>query len=240
MKTLFLSFYILLSSFISFGQFQSNNVYSNFKNVLGYTAAAREVQFVKKGEMVTYSIDQIEGYPYLYDKFNKGIITLHNDSNINIPVNYNAFIDAFEFEKENIKFIITNNFSVKNIKIGDKSFVYRVFTNHNGEQSDGYFEIIVAGSNCQLYKKFKKNFLEPVPSETHFNVAKPARFSEIESIYFIGFEDDIRYLKTNSKKNVLASFKDHKAELSKFSRDKRLNLKSEADLIRLANFYNSL
>ena len=240
MKTFFLSFSILLTTFFSFGQFQLNNVYSNTKNILGYTAAAREVQFLKRGEMVTYSLDQIEGYPHLCNKFSNGIITLQNDTIIKIPINYNAVTDAFELEKENTKFIITNNFSIKKIKIEGREFVYRVFTSRKGEQLDGYFEVIAEGPNCQLYKKFKKDFLEPVPSETHFNMAKSARFSEIDSLYFIGFDEDITYFKTNSKKNILGSFKNHKDKLSEFLRNRKFSSKNETDLISLVTFYNSL
>ena len=240
MKTFLISLPILLASFISFGQFQKNDVYSSARNILNYTTAVREVQFSKKGEVVTYYLNQIEGYPHLYEKFNKGIITLHNDSTIEVSVNYNAFVDAFEFEKENTIYTLTNSYSIKEIEIQGKVFVYRAYLNSKGEVAEGYLEVLVTGINCQLYKKFRKNFLDPVPSETHFNIAKPARFSQIESFYFIELGSDIRYLKTNSKNSFITSFKDYKTELKHFVKDNKLNQKKESDLIQIIDFYNSL
>jgi hypothetical protein len=234
---------VLLVLVIGFSNYSFCQFYRPLSSggALEYNKAARNIQFLKAGNMVTYSLDEIEGFPQIFNGFKPGKITLNNDTTLFVPINYNAFIDAIEFQNDNINYILTNNFGVKRIEVEGREFVYRIYTNDKNREVQGYLEVLASG-NFKLLKKNSKTFSEPIPAETHFHNPKPARFSDnVYSTYFLEDQmNEVSFLNTSSNRKLISHFSNKKDALRIFIKEKKLNIRNESDLIKLIDYINSL
>lgn len=238
MKKLLLSTIAFILVFELYGQF--GDVYGQKRNELEYRNAALSIQFQKRGEMVTYSLNEIEGLPYFSNDFVNGEIYTKNDS-VKSLINYNAFLDAFEFKRNQNTYILVNNFDIRSIKFIDKTFKYLEYTNQNIENKYGYFEELIGEGKCKLYKKYKKSFVEPVVPETPFHEPKPAKFSDLEIIYYILSENEktLIELNTESNKRFVKAFADNSEVILEYIKSSNLKINNEINIINIINYFNS-
>ncbi len=237
MKIIYGSIFFLFFTSTLYAQF--DNVYGQRNNELRYNETARNVQFKKAGETVSYDINHVKGSPYINEIFIDGTVTLHNDSSIAVPLNYNAFIDAFEFLKDSTRYILTNNFSFKRIELKEKSFYYKLYKDKSNKELYGYFELIVDGNN-RLFKKHKVDFKEPEPAETPLHLEKTARFSELYETYYLEINNALVVFNNKTNNSSLKYFEGCKDKIKIFIKENDLSFKKEKDLIQILEYINSI
>ena len=70
-----------------------------------YLAPFAQAQFMQdiNGRVVTeQTYTDVEGSPYLFEEFNKGIVTMVKDNQVHdgVPMRYDAYKDELEYEKD--------------------------------------------------------------------------------------------------------------------------------------------
>lgn len=239
-KTTIFLVLVIVSIITSYGQTNAPIKQSVLNEMVG--RAAHRYSINKNGSTVEYTLEEIEGTPYLTEKHELAKIILNNEDTINsVKLNYNIFTDNFEFIRNSISFILTNNYDIKEIYYNNKIFVYQQYKDENGQNKLGYFERMIIGK-CNLYKKFYLNFLGPEVPETQFNEPLPARFQEKEPKYFLRFEseNEIEKIMTLRKGKFGEYFRDESEIIYQYIKEEKLKLTDENDLKKVIKYYNQL
>lgn len=183
-------------------------------------------------------ISDVQGTPYLNEKFEAGkIITMEDSMFQNLDLRYNAFTDDLEFKQGENIFNVAYKTMVKKAEFGGKFFSYRSFEAEGGNVRDGFFEILTEGK-ATLLARYKIKFLDKVDSQA-FVDAKPAQFEDVEKQFFIMIEGSAAKLIPN-KKGLLRFFGDKSKELETFISKNGLSVKDDESLIKIVTHYNSL
>ncbi len=182
------------------------------------------------------------GTPYANEDFQKGI-AIKDGLTIarNIGLRYNAHKDIFEIKKT---FVLTDDQArlLKktdeiSLKIKNDSFVFLKPSTSNKAQ--GYFVILYKGEQLTLYKKIKKEYIPAQKAYSSMSKPVPPTYKE-KIMYYIADNEGVLTELSNSKKKKAEAFSDNTKELKSFVKENKINVNKEKDLIKLAEFADSL
>ena len=179
----------------------------------------------------------IQGSPYLSDKFENGKIITQEDSVFsNIELRYNAYSDDLEFKQGENIYNVAFKLLVKKAEFGNNTFGYRNYE-LEGAKHDGFLKILAQGK-ATLLVKYTIRFSDREEAKA-FSDFQPARFEEPIEQYFLSINDASATLFT-TKKMLIILLSDHKGEIESYLSKNKISLKDERGLVELLSFYNSL
>jgi len=150
-----------------------------------------------------------------------------------INVRYNKYTDEVEILKDGTIYVLPKNDKYSRISYANSPEIL-IFLN-SGDMK-GYFFEVVPGK-YRLIKKLKSEFRPEVPAVNSFTSAVPAKFENLNPIYY--FEINGQFIKVpKSTKDLINQFTDNKEEIAGFIKSNHLKMNQESDLIRLAKFIN--
>lgn len=183
-----------------------------------------------------------QGSPYLSNKFLPTTIFYGNKEMGKTYYRYNALNEEIEIKKTNSEDEGIQGLSRDkeiSILVNGKKMSFKTFTTSKNNTLNGYLVTLIDGKTYDLYKRNYVKFTEGKPAPNSFVKAVPARFSQYTEYYFqkegVNRMDEIK-LKNNHLLKVLNNPK--KTELKTFLKENDLNIKEEADLIKVFNFLN--
>ena len=154
---------------------------------------------------------------------------------------YDIQKDEFEFKVNNGVKVISGNL-VKNVAWLD-SLVRspRYLVNAKGYRKDGvpltgFFEVLADGNNA-LFKKLYLEILKPNYNAALHNGTKDTRIIKKQA-YFYNIGKNV--FKIKSRKSFNPLFKDKAPQMDAFTKKEKLKFNSEADLIKLFNYFSYL
>ena len=194
------------------------------------------------GQVVSeHNYIDIEGSPYLGTEWFKGNLILANHKTYkDIDLKYDEVKDKVFTKGVNNELIAlvdqVTEFSLKYPIMGETtSRTFRLgYPNIAGTTAASYFEVLADGKT-QLLKRSVK----VVRENKEYNSATITRSFE-ESIKYYLFSNGNGTLVKNDKKSVLAVLASKQEELERYSKDNKLNLKTDADFTKLIVYYNTL
>lgn len=207
---------------------------SNYSTMISYYN-------VKDGDVILLNYETT-GSPYLSDDYELGTVYMDDANKIeNVALKYNVYNDVF-FAKENL---VTPNEEAKGvvkrpglkIMMGKKYFMVLPDTETPSELH--YYQIISTGKKLSLIKKHDKSYRPRIQATTSLTRDVPAIFRDREALYVMNSEG-VLFPLPKSRKEILGFMKDKKDEIAEVVKNYKLNVKDEADLMRLLRFYNSL
>lgn len=217
---------------------QNNNVdaqasYQMKSNFDGYRTSK-----ISKGEFSGgLSIDDIYGNPFLESDFVKGnIFTIQKIQYVDIPIRYNKYSDAFEFNAEDGVYEIGVPSDVEKIEFNGRVFHYIKYFDDK-KLKNGYFEVIEAG-NTTLYARHTVIFKKMEPASLT-QTSKPNRFEEVPVEYYLKFEDK-EAIQFNTKKELINLFPDNRDKVEDFIAKNKIKINNPEGLKELVKYYNSL
>jgi hypothetical protein len=180
------------------------------------------------------------GTPYTNPKYLSGNI-YKNDKILatNIALRFNSIADEMEV-KANISApddaakVLTKSEDVY-VKIGNDIFVFVPY--QGGIENGGYFQVLLEGSQMQLYKKHTKKFTPERKATSTITRGSKAKFEDRPE-YFIVTRTGKFYALPNSNKKKLKVFGTNKERIKEFIESNSLYLSKEADLIKVINYYD--
>ena len=222
---------------------------SRFPGILAPDApqsASRQLQLLSELQrkvVDNFSLDDVEGSPYLYDNFVLGEVSINNKVDGMYPLRLNVYNDIFEIktDEKTIKEIRQLHY----VEINLQNQVYRLVSYLDNDKviSRGYFEVLEEGKNVILLKKNEKVFEPGVKAKTSFHIDKKPQIKDAVS-YYLSFKSNsnvpIKITKLTSKEVLKAFPEDNIKVLKSYIKDKNLNFKDVEELMHIVRFYNNL
>jgi hypothetical protein len=188
--------------------------------------------------MNTKFVKLVEGTPYFTDRWIKGSVFIDDNEYRNFYLRVNIMETTLEFmDRKGEQMICT--MPVKRVILTDSlketqyRFVHSAFLPDHPEAKKSWLLELVSGT-AKLYKLEKKQVNEIRP----YGSATTEQHIVNSYVYFVLNDKEIKRIKKLSDvSDLLASKKDM---LDEYIKTNRLNAKSEKDLIRLIEYYNTL
>lgn len=178
----------------------------------------------------------VQGSPYINEEFVIGKVFVNENKPYAGILRYNAYNDGIEMKTEKGIITLLKRDYLK-AEINGKLYLiesYKV----NGAIRKTYFVELNKGKARLLLKQGKK-FVEAKPARSSYSKDQPPKFED-ETSYYITLEGKAAVETKLKSKDVLAAFADHQKELQDFVKQNKLKLKTEAEVMQLLAYYNSL
>lgn len=179
----------------------------------------------KKSDKLTY--DEIEGSAYLEKQFSMASVS---PSYEDVLIRYNTYKDEIEFKKNEEVLVLPKNETFSRITFRNSKNTLVLL------DPEGYYFEIVKGK-YSLYKKLKTKFIDFIPAPTPYQTDQPAKFRNMEPIYYIKTDGQL-IGNFKSTKDLASQLPDKKDALNSFLKSNKIKIEKEEDLIKLVNFLN--
>ncbi|MEM7380463.1 MAG: hypothetical protein AAF361_04605 [Bacteroidota bacterium] len=177
----------------------------------------------------------INGSPYLDSRWREGTASLDGEWNITAPMRFNAERGVVEYlDTDNRRKDFKREPRIK-VEIDDKT--YKVLTiMDEGKEQAAYFNPLMNTGAVKLY--FRPN-IKLVENKTTSSPWATWVYCVNASSYYLVRSDGIPQEITLNRKSLLNALSDQKEALEKYIDGYKLNLRKEADVVRLLKFYNN-
>jgi len=223
----------LLALTVAFGVFAQNP--NNLNN---------SSQFVSSTSIKAYPANErISGSPYENADFVKG--NIYKDGGLlanGVAVRYNAVRDEIEIKKEVDDHNRTGKVMVKSpdlyVKILNKVFVF--VNKKEGIDKPGYFMVLHEGTDYNLYKKVKKEYIEGAESMNSLTRDIPAMYKEHISYYLVEKQSGELKEFPSSKGGKFNVFGNKKKQLKNYAKEEKLNINKEYALVKVVKQFDTM
>lgn len=186
--------------------------------------------------------DNIQGSPYTSNTFSPTPLYYKEEKVGNIFYRYNALNEEIEIMKANVEGETIQSLARDkelNIRPNGKKMSFKTFVTSKKRTTNGYLTELVDGEEYDLFKRIHVKYTAATASQNSFVKAIPARFSKFTE-YYMQKNGVSRMDEVLPKKGKLLKLLDgpKKDALKEFLKENNLNLKDEADLIKVFEFLN--
>jgi hypothetical protein len=233
MKTIKISLFIILQFFVltAFGQTRVMvKTYDDFQLL-------KHIDAVGKSDNLKES--DIQGSPYLNDKFVKGdVLTEGNVRYVGIPLRYNIYTDEIEFKNSNGQ-ILSISFpgNIKEVRIGHDIFIYHLYFLSADRLKWGYFQLINTGKAEGLIGY--RIIFQEAQQALAYKDPQPPKFIRQPDYYYVSV-DKKPAVRVQTTKFLIKLLGNHKKELESFAKKNHIKVRKLDDLRRILYYYNSL
>ncbi|MBR9854575.1 MAG: hypothetical protein GYB37_08350 [Algicola sp.] len=244
MKKIFLSLLIIISTHTLSAQYAGQIAVSNASGsgvsqaMVSSVIGDMDDQYNRLSKRT--GIDDFSGSPYTNDTFQKAPVFYGEENVGSYYYRYNAYNEEIELKKTNLSeekvTALTKDKSIK-VMVDGKPMGFATFIDKKGSTLNGYLSTLMDGDNYTLFKRIHVKFTEGQKAQNSFVKAVPNRFTHFTEYYYqrkgVNRIDEI-VPKTNK---FLKEFKDPlKSELKIYLKESNLDLKTEADLIKVFTY----
>ncbi len=221
MKNIFV-FLLVGSGIICFGQAKQLD---EFQNIL----------------LRTHSVDtetryrDVEGNPYSNEQMQKGSIHLTSgETRDNLLLRYNWYTSQMEIQQGEDILALPKSAEIDHVIIGGEKYVPFYYLN----QIAGYAVEVYQG-RCSLFRKEDVYMMPAEEPVSSYDEYKPPRFHRSRPVYFLIYQEGRMTQLDSNKRIIPGQFEPYNSEINRFLKSNRIKLKSEEDLVRLVEYYNS-
>lgn len=209
------------------------------------SAARMSLFFLELGKKLddNFSLEDVEGSPYLYDNFVLGEVSINNKVEGMYPLRLNVYNDIFEIKTDESS--IKEMRQLHYVEVNLQNQLYRLVSYLKNDKviSKGYFEVLEEGKNVILLKKNEKIFVPGAKAKTGFYKDKKPQIKN-DASYYLSFKINSNVpvkIEKLSSKEVLKAFPEDRYQILKsYIKDEKLNLKDIDDLKKVVRYYNNL
>jgi hypothetical protein len=174
------------------------------------------------------------GHPFLFDSWCVGEVQLQDNIYYkNVKLKYNIYTDQLIYLRPLGDSVIVSQSKVKGFQLNIPTA--RKFKNLDNTQ---YYEVLYEGKTA-LFTKWKKKILK-ADAKGAYNAGR--RYDEFieEKELWLQKTTETRVKVKKTKAFFIESFPEKSAELSAYIKENKLNMKEEAAIVRLLQYYDSL
>lgn len=182
------------------------------------------------------SYSTIKGTPYLSDDFTQGEIYTKDSILYKALLRFNIYEDEIEFKSDSVIRWIAEPQDIVYVKIDKSVFIY-IHPDKKRNKKGFYYELL-EGGKCKLLLRRNAEFLPAEPAKPYID-AKPARFSMINSTYFLQIDNGLPQSITN-RKSIENAFPEKSSVITRYIKKEKISIKEKEDLIKLVKYYNSM
>ena len=185
-----------------------------------------------------YSDLDAEGSEYFDETYKMGQVSIRGKVELRGKMRYNAFRNEVQvLQGGNESFPLLKRSYIKAI-IGAKVFGIYLYEDAKGNNRSSYFNPLNEGNTILLFKPEIKLKKGRIPA-TSYDRKVPPTFIDVSSYYVKKGDGTAKRIRLK-KSDILTSLADKKNEVQAYIKNEGLNLKKEADLIKLMDYYNSI
>ena len=183
------------------------------------------------------------GTAYEDDKFKPGKIYYKEEYLGDFFYRHNAYNSEIELRRtqleEEKQIALIKNEDVSLLDARGREMRYLTFTTKKAKTKEGYLTLLVKGDQYNLYHRLAVKFTEAKPAANSMVNATPSRFSHFTEFY-AQEEGSGKITEIPSKPSkFLKMFGAKKQGLGKWIKSEKLDLKNEANLIKVFEFMNT-
>jgi hypothetical protein len=206
------------------------------------TASAQFLHEQDYKPITTKSHTDVEGSAYLYDDWMPGSVKLANGVTNNAPMllRYDVVDDQLFFKDkagETMAFVVpVKDFTIEAFE-NDVTVIRHFRSGYNnieGNTPSSFFEVLSDGK-IQLIKKINKVVFE---TQNIGSASKTRSFLDKTKYYLVNNGKALQV--KNDKKSLLAALGDKQAQMEDYIKTNKINFKSDTQLGKLVDYYNSL
>ncbi len=176
------------------------------------------------------------GSPYLNEEFVIGTVSIKDSESYQTYLRYNAFNDELEMRNGN-----TTNAVMKrdyiSVSLGGDVFSVHAYA-YDGGIKNGYFNALNEG-NAVLLRRREVILQAGQAATSSYSKDTPPRF-ELQEYYYISINKETAQPVKLNKKGITEVLSDQNADIAAYIKKNKLKLKSEAEVLKLLEHYNSL
>ncbi|MFD1258525.1 hypothetical protein ACFQ3S_17090 [Mucilaginibacter terrae] len=196
---------------------------------------SQENYFDNQGRPFTKKTSEIEGDPYLFDKWLPGKVQAANDKTydgfkLKYDIADDLLVFAYDSADEPLKFV--DDIKTFTIILPEPIVFTNGFPSIDKQTSQSYYQLISNGKT-KLLKRRTKVVLE---SKGYNTVVK--KYQEYNNYYI--FKDNKIAKLENPKKTLYALAGAKKTDIDNYLKSNSINFKRDEDLARLFDYYNTL
>jgi len=200
-------------------------------------------QFMKDADgrpLLERHYTDVQGSPYLADNWQKGTVKLGNgQTHKDVELKYDQVAEELIFKSSAGKPLTfvepVKEFTLQMSNGSQSGVIFRSgYKPADGATLSTFYQVLSDGETPLLKRSFKK-----VMENKPYNSATTVKtFLDVNNYYLVK-NNQLAKIRRD-KKAILTSLGDYTAELEDFIKTNKLNFRSDADLIMLFTFYNSL
>jgi hypothetical protein len=168
----------------------------------------------------------VEGSPYLFSDWTEGVVKLKSGTTYKeIPLKYDQAAEELLFSHKGQALTFVEPVVEFRFKDGP------LFRSGYGKS----FHEVLSDGGTKLIRRRVKQIME---NKEYNSASVTKKFVEVENLYIVKGSELIKVRK--DKKSVLSALGDKTAQLESYIKSQNLNLKTEAGIISLLEYYNTL
>ncbi|WP_295711618.1 hypothetical protein [Mucilaginibacter sp.] len=186
----------------------------------------------------------VEGSPYLVPNWFPGKVSLVSGKTMLAKLKYDLIKDELLFQSPRDSLALAfvepvRSFSFDTFGILESNLLPLVFSSGYpavDEQTPASFYQVIADGKVKVLKRYKKI----IHSDQVFNSATVTKtFALKDAVYYLLMNDNIARIKPGSKV-ILTALNDKAEKMQTYIKSAKVDYKSDTDLAKLFNYYNSL
>ncbi len=180
------------------------------------------------------------GTPYVFEDFKQGNIFYANKMRIDGKLlNYDCYNDRWEYSSGNSIYLL-NSSQIDYFEIFSGQDTIMLFKQVFVEKLKKQVSLqVLYNENSILYKRHFREFREADYGGAYSQDRRYDEYHDRESYYLKTGDNEPQVLKSN-KKSALEIMQGQREEVEKYIKKEKPNLKTEAGLVQLIRFYDSL
>jgi len=184
----------------------------------------------------------VKGTPYVFKDFRQGEVFLKNKNKVAIKeLNYNCFENEITYMDPGTDVVrLLNKFQVDLFTMQDGDSVLTFVPLKLGEDAEAIFVEVLYNRGSIAYKAYEKEWVKANYEGGYSADRAYDEFVDKYDLYFLKKGDNILYKAKKSKKQVLEAFPGYESEISDFIKSNKLDLKEDASLVKLLEYYDTL
>ncbi len=188
----------------------------------------------------TASYSDINGNPYLFQDFTRGVITVTSGQKTEANIRFDIYANEMHIKDRGDIFAIIHPEKMKFMEVDGLKFIYSKYIKSPGEESakDGSYFILKSDGKCKLLVRKNMRIQDAEPPKLYQD-AKPAKFIPTSDIYYLKLNDESA-VKIKNEKELLSILADQREALSNYIRTNKFQVKEINDLEKIITYYNSL
>lgn len=203
--------------------------------MLVFTASRAQVpQAVMTNTGVTTT--EVEGSPYLDEKFVPGVVYHDNTSN-RASLRYNMHLDVMEYTERGLTMALDAGPNINKVVIGKDTYVVRKF-DYKKKSKYGYLTVLDSGK-VTLYCKKVANFYAAKKGSPPDFKDRPAMYERANDVFYYQMGDGELH-QLESMKSMIATLPEKQEELAQYVKKEKISASKEQKVLQFVQYINSL
>jgi hypothetical protein len=176
----------------------------------------------------------IQGSPFYDDTYRLGEVYFRGERYM-LFFRFNALKDRIELKDRTKQLFHLQKEAILEPTFGGRTYKY-IYYYEDDELKQGYMVPLVKGP-VTLYYKPKKVFIQAKSPENGYQGFSPPHYKDVSS-YYLQVDKDLPKPVKLSRKALLETLNGNVNGLDQYIEEQELNLRQEADVIKLIGYYN--